>query len=148
MAQPAFHFAVGATCASLITLAVGPLRRRFYRIGGLLALLGGLWACLPDIDHLLRLLPWRTTGEIANIETAHADSPLWNLFFFHGWLDAHYAGHGTIIGLVWVVGLVGLFFWLSARRIAKLEGELAEGLASRPVRTTEADKDQSKGHSC
>lgn len=76
---------------------------------------------MPDVDHLLRLLPWVNSSSIANLETTHADSLLWNVFFFHGWLDKHYAGHGTIIGLAWLIVLFGAFFWLLSRRITRLE---------------------------
>ena len=111
----------------MLTLAAGPLRRRWYRIGPALAILGGLWACAPDADHLLKLLPWVNSSMIAKLETTHADSLLWNVFFFHGWLDRHYAGHGTITGLAWLIVLFGAFFWLLTRRVGKLEDMLAEG---------------------
>lgn len=124
MAQPALHFAVGATCTTVLTLVVGPLRRRWYRVGPLLAMAGGVWACLPDVDHLLRGLNWTIAEHVIDFERAHTRSVLWNLFFFHGWLDRHWAGRGTIVGLVWTVGLVGAFLWLSARRVAKLENRL------------------------
>ena len=108
-------------------------------------MVGGVWACLPDADHILRLLPWTRGSAIANIETAHAGSALWNVFFFHGWLDAHYAGHGTIIGLVWTVGLVGVFFWLSARRIATLEDALAGRMRPPSTEAARTDETHSKG---
>ena len=45
MAQPALHFAIGASCGTLLSLAIGPIRRRWYRLGPLTAMLAGLWAC-------------------------------------------------------------------------------------------------------
>jgi hypothetical protein len=126
MAQPALHFAVGTTCTTVLTLAVGPLRRRWFRFGPLLAMAGGVWACLPDLDHLLGLLAWPVAGKIVDFESTHAQSWLWNIFFFHGWMDRALAGRGTIIGLLWIMLLVSAFFWLSARRVAKLERRLAE----------------------
>ena len=108
-----------------MTVAVGPLRRRWYRVGPLLAMLGGVWACLPDLDHLLGLVNWPVAERIVNFESTHAQSVLWNIFFFHGWMDRVWAGRGTIVGLVWVMGLVSAFFWLSARRVAELERRLS-----------------------
>ena len=137
MAQPTLHFAVGATCTTVMTLAVGPLRRRWYRVGPLLAMMGGVWACLPDLDHLLGLVNWPVAERMVDFENTHARSLLWNLFFFHGWMDQYWAG-GTIVGLIWTLGLVGAFFWLSARRVAKLERRLSAP-ASRPGNEAEAD---------
>ena len=93
MAQPALHFAVGATCMTAVTLAVGPLRRRWYRLGPLAATAGGLWACAPDVDHLWRALSWLPgAGTIGNLEYSHAYSLLANLVFFHGWMDRYLRG--------------------------------------------------------
>ena len=124
MAQPALHFAIGASCGTLLSLVIGPIRRRWYRLGPLTAILAGLWACLPDIDHLWRKFPWLPWSHtIGTWEYRHADSLLYDLFFFHGWLDRHLAGWGTIPGLAVVVLLCSLFFWLLGRRIATLENE-------------------------
>ena len=124
MAEPALHFAVGATCATVITLVARPLRRRWYLIGPLLAVVGGVWACLPDVNHLAQRLHWGTVEKMVDFDTTHTHSVWWDIFFFHHWLDRHWSGRGTIIGMVWIVALLGAFFWLSARRIGKLENQL------------------------
>gem|GEM_PF-5881042 len=125
MAQPALHFAVGATCMTAITAGVGPLRRRWFCVGPLLAMVGGLWACLPDADHLLRYFGVPLGDRIATLEYVHGSSVWWDVFFFHGWLDRHLPGRGTIVGLAWTVGLLGIFFWLSARKVVRLERQLS-----------------------
>ena len=125
MAEPALHFAVGATCTTVITVVVGPLRRRWYRIGPLLALLGGAWACLPDADHLARSFHLKMAMTIVDIEGRHAHSPWLNVFFFHNWMDWYWSGRGTITGIIWLVALLATFFWLSARKITRLEDQLS-----------------------
>ncbi len=122
MAQPALHFSIGASCGTLLSLVVGPIRRRWYRLGPLLATVCGLWACLPDADHIWRAFPWLPGSEtIGGWEYVHAGSWLYDLFFFHGLLDRYLPGRGTIPGLVWLIALYGVFFWLLSRRITKLE---------------------------
>ena len=137
MAQPSLHFAVGASFGTLISLAVGPLRRRWYRMGPLLATVCGLWACLPDVDHLWRKFGWLPAAEtIATWEYAHAGEWWYDLFFFHGWMDRNLAGRGTIIGLAWIVALYGVFFWLLSRRVGKLEAAMQKNPAASELERT------------
>lgn len=122
MAQPALHFAVGATCGTCLSLVIGPVRRRWYRLGPLLATAAGIWACLPDLDHVFARFPWLPASEsVSTWGHSHVYPRLVNFFFFHGLLDRYYAGRGTIVGLAYVLLMYTVFFYLLGRRIARLE---------------------------
>ena len=109
---------------TIISVCVGPLRRRWYRIGPLCAVLGGIWACLPDVDHIASIFNWTSAHRVLDPEGRHKYSNIINIFFFHGWMDYHLPSQGTITGMIWIVLLFGAFFWLNARRIARLENQI------------------------
>ena len=92
------HFAVGAA-GGLVVLIVTGLHRKTAQ-DGIIAILSGLWAMIPDLGIVVPGLG----------PTDH--TPLANLFWFHYFLDTHAftdsaTGSAALVGL-----LVGAMAWL------------------------------------
>lgn len=103
---PSGHFAVGASVAFFINLAIYKARHcrtTFRHLVWMPAsiLFCGLWAFGPDwirfFKNLLRL-PYGYSAE--------AHQPGWpDIFFFHGFLDTYFPRQGTIVGLMIIIGI-------------------------------------------
>ncbi|MEW6378203.1 MAG: hypothetical protein AB1611_01215 [bacterium] len=101
---PSGHFAVGASFAFLANLTV--YRIRHYRttfrhlvVMPVSILFCGFWAFGPD---WLRL--FCAVLHLPYAYSAEAHQPGWpDIFFFHGFLDAHFSRRGTMLGLVIII---------------------------------------------
>lgn len=97
------HFAFGFT-ATVVVLVVFGLYRRIRRLG-LVGVLGGLWAMVPDVGMLLP----------GNPALDHA--PWVNVFWFHYFLDTNAVTdslRGDVLFLALMTGTVFAIFVLDA----------------------------------
>ena len=102
------HFAVGASCTAVAVSAVAPdLRGRYVVI-----VLGGFWAIVPDVHWIVPVLRPVTKPVIH-------DSPLADLFWFHGTLDAWDAGDSAVLSGGSMLGLVVVLLGLELGRRAR-----------------------------
>lgn len=90
------HFAVGFTATVTVLLVLG-LHRRVRRLG-LVGILGGLWAMVPDAGELLPGSP------------ALDHEPWVNVFWFHYFLDTHAFTDGLLGNVLFVALMVGTVF--------------------------------------
>lgn len=74
MSMAIAHFAFGVTATTLLLLITG-LHGRVER-DGIVGILGGLWAMIPDVHQVLPFGRWLHRSAFAD------------LFWFHGLLDA------------------------------------------------------------
>ena len=81
------HFAFGAAMTAIVVWAIAPGHR--YRTT--LAVLGGLWALVPDLHYVL---PAAFAGPFRGIK----ETVLGDVFWFHATMDGLVQGEGTRIG--------------------------------------------------
>lgn len=89
------HFAFGAAMTTIVVWAIAPAHR--YRMT--LAVLGGLWALVPDLHYVL---PGGSSGAIRGIKR----TVLGDLFWFHATMDGLVQGEGTRVGAAVALGFL------------------------------------------
>ncbi|WP_255197380.1 hypothetical protein [Halorarius litoreus] len=97
------HFAFGAAITVLVVTYLVP----GVRYPRLVALLGGVWAMVPDVH-------WVSPVAAAQLKAIHG-SPVVDVFFLHHTLDALDAGDSKVVGAA-LVGLLVVATALAERR--------------------------------
>lgn len=89
------HFAFGAAMTTIVVWAVAPSHR--YRTT--LAVLGGLWALVPDLHYVV---PGRVGGTTRGLK----QTVLGDVFWFHATMDGLVQGEGTRLGAAIALGFL------------------------------------------